>query len=136
MPSQAIVANGQHKKVSLLCKEWLIHLNDKHLLPEYPLVIDTSKYMTSNTDADDIDEPVDDNIAFDHDDDSSSTAVPSDTISVISGNTSSSSAASSSSDVPPSIPSSSSSSNHTPPPPKKYFNRPKTVFVIDAINQK
>ena len=121
LPSETIVANEQNKKMSLLCKEWLIHLNDKHLLTEYPLVIDTSKYMTPNTPGNDIDDDVDDNIAFDSEDDCSSTEVPSDTLSVISQTTLQSSEASSSTDIPPSI--ASSSSNDIPPPPtppKKY----------------
>ena len=79
-------------------------------------------------------EPVDEYIAFDHDDDTSSTVVPSDTISVISGNTLSSS--SSSTDARPSLTSSSSSSNNTPPLPRNYYNRPKTTFVPDARNRK
>jgi len=139
MPNATIVANDQYKKVSLVCREWLIHLNDKNLFTEYPLVIDTSKYMNSNTIAaellDDL-EPADEYIAFDNDDDdATSTAVPSDTTSVISGNTLSSSA-SSSTDARPSLTSSSSSSNNTPPPPRNYYNRPKTTFVPDAVNRR
>ena len=34
IPNETIVANEQNKKVLFLCKEWLIHLNDKNLLTE------------------------------------------------------------------------------------------------------
>ena len=52
LPDETIVANEQNNQVSLLCKEWLIHLNDKNMLTEFPLVIDTSNYMNDTPDID------------------------------------------------------------------------------------
>ena len=40
LPDKSIVANEQNKKVSKVCNEWLIHLNDDKLIPEVPVFID------------------------------------------------------------------------------------------------
>jgi hypothetical protein len=37
IPNGTIVANEQHNKVSLLCQEWLINLNDNKVLTEKEL---------------------------------------------------------------------------------------------------
>ena len=134
LPDETIVANEQNKKVSQLCKEWLIHLNDKHLLTEYPLVIDTSKYMSDN--APDID------IDGDSDDETVSTDCP--TSDLTSDTSSCASSSSCISSPPPPIckppPSAAASSrDEVPPPPtppKNYYKRPRTVLIPDAINKK
>ena len=38
LPEKTIVGNGANKPTSKVCSEWLIHLDDKDLLHEIPLV--------------------------------------------------------------------------------------------------
>jgi hypothetical protein len=38
LPEKTIVGNGANKPTSKVCNEWLIHLDDKNLIPEVPLV--------------------------------------------------------------------------------------------------
>jgi len=106
LPDATIVANEQNKKVSTMSKEWFLYLNDKSLLTEIPLIIDTSKYMTSNTvECEKCDET----------DGSASTEYVSE---------------------------GEEEELETPrvtqnvKPVKNYYNRPKTVFVPDAIDKK
>ena len=39
MPENTIVSHATDKTVSTVCKEWLSYLNDKNLIPEYPIFI-------------------------------------------------------------------------------------------------
>ena len=43
LPDKSIVANEQNKNISIVCKEWLLNLDDKNLIPEVPVFIDKSK---------------------------------------------------------------------------------------------
>ena len=43
LPDKSIVANATDKHISLVCKEWLIHLNDDNIVPEVPLFVDNLK---------------------------------------------------------------------------------------------
>ena len=40
LPEKTIVGNGANKPTSKVCSEWLIHLDDKNMIPEVPLVCD------------------------------------------------------------------------------------------------
>jgi hypothetical protein len=50
LPDKSIVANEQNKQVSQVCKEWLSHLNDKSLVPEYVIKIDKEDLTYSEAD--------------------------------------------------------------------------------------
>ena len=43
LPDKSIVANATDKHISLVCKEWLIYLNDDNIVPEVPLFVDSSR---------------------------------------------------------------------------------------------
>jgi hypothetical protein len=47
LPDKTIVGNGGNKPTSKVCNEWLMYLDDKHLIPEVPLVcenVENKKY--------------------------------------------------------------------------------------------
>ena len=93
---------NKNKKVSTVSKEWFLYLNDKSLLTEIPLVIDTSEYMNN-----DICEICANTVC-----DAESTQFNSD------------------------VDEEEVEITQNTKPDKNYYNRPKTVFVPDAIDKK
>ena len=43
IPEKTIVGNSSDKKDSLVCREWLTHLDDENIVREVPIMIDNSK---------------------------------------------------------------------------------------------
>jgi G:T-mismatch repair DNA endonuclease (very short patch repair protein) len=46
MPERTIVGNS-NTKTSIACKEWLLHLNDKNIVPEVPICVDKRRFSKS-----------------------------------------------------------------------------------------
>ena len=46
MPEHTIFGNGGSKPISKVCREWLLHLDDKTLSPAVPITV---KSMSENT---------------------------------------------------------------------------------------
>ena len=50
LPDKSVVASEQNKKVSKVCKEWLIYLNNDKLIPEVPVFVDKANLQCNTED--------------------------------------------------------------------------------------